>query len=236
LAGLRDSENYDRYQLAINTAPSLIRRKAGFGTEVTENIEDLALVIVGLQDKYDFDKFEELQLQSMIAILVAKPEQMGPWFSRMLFDGDLSIVQRTSVITALGLGARELAGFREEDSKTMGLPALPDSSFPTKALPERLHAIYSFDGASPVGRLTKQLSQKAIEPLALNAADQLSGPNALKVRTFSSRMDVEKKRKQRETESSKGRNKNVTKILTGSFISPLTGRFGLALRSWRFVL
>jgi telomere length regulation protein len=171
----------------------------------------------------------------MIAILVAKPENMGPWFARMLFDGDLSIAQRTSIITTLGLGARELAGYREEDAKVMALPALPDSSFPSKALPDRLHAIYSSDGASPVERLTKQLSQKSIAPLALNAADQLTGPNALKVRTFSSRMEVEKKRKQREAQASKGRSKNLDKILTESFVFPLTGRFGVALRSWTYV-
>jgi telomere length regulation protein len=232
ISGLRDSENFDRYQLAINTAAALIRRKTGFGTEVVENIEELAQAILGLQDKYNVDKFEEKQLQSMIAVLVAKPDRMGPWFARMLFDGDLSIAQRIAIITTMGLGARELAGFREEDAKIMRLPELPDNSFPTKTLPDRLHATYSSENGSSLGVLTTNLSQKTLEPLALQAADQLTGPNALKVRTFSSRMDVEKKRRQREAELSKTRNKDATKILTHGFILPLTGRFGVALRWW----
>lgn len=74
---LRDNENVERYHLAISSSPSLIRRKTGFGTELTENIEELALILVGLQDENKLSKFHEYRLQSMIAVIVPAAEN-GP--------------------------------------------------------------------------------------------------------------------------------------------------------------
>jgi telomere length regulation protein len=45
VAGLRDQENYDRHELALATAASLIRRKTNFGTEVTDHLEELATTL-----------------------------------------------------------------------------------------------------------------------------------------------------------------------------------------------
>lgn len=225
---LRDADNIDRYNLAISSAPSLIRRKTGFGTELTENIEELALTIVGLQEQTDTPKFHEHRLQSMIALIVAQPLKMGRWFSAMYFEGDISQVQRSAILTALGLSARELAGNGEEDAKVLGFPAIPDASFPSKRLSERLEALYKTD-ESPIASLTKQLSQASLQPLAANAADSASGPNALKVRTFSSRMEVEKKRQQREAQKRKSTVKDLHKVLAEGFFYPLKGRFDMMI-------
>ena len=232
LSYLRDTENAGRYTLGITTAPALIRRKASFGTEILEHAEELGLLLVGLQEKYKIAKFHEHRLQSLIALLVALPSRMGPWFAHTFFDADLSQTQRSAMLTAIGLAARELAGLGEEDSKAMGLPALPDSSFPSKKLPPRLEATYSKDSSSPVDAISKKLSQTTLQPLALNAADAFSGPDALKVRTFSSRMDVEKKRKQREQQRKKSSTpKELYKALSDGLFFPLTGRFGLMTHS-----
>ena len=225
---LRDSENVERYHLAISSAPSLIRRKTGFGTELTENMEELALLIVGLQDENNLPKFHEYRLQSMIALIVALPLKMGRWFSAIYFDGDISQTQRSAILTALGLSARELAGNGEEDAKMLGLPAMPDASFPSKKLSAALEALYRTD-ESPISSLTKQLSQASLQPLAANAADAVSGPDALKVRTFSSRMEVEKKRQQREAQRQKSTVKDIHKVLSEGFFYPLTGRFEMMM-------
>ena len=225
---LRDSENVERYHLAISSAPSLIRRKTGFGTELTENMEELALLIVGLQDENNLPKFHEYRLQSMIALLVALPLKMGRWFSAVYFDGDISQIQRSAILTALGLSARELAGNGEADAKLLGLPAMPDASFPSKKLSAGLEALYKTD-ESPISSLTKQLSQASLQPLAANAADAVSGPDALKVRTFSSRMEVEKKRQQREAQRQKSTVKDIHKVLSEGFFYPLTGRFEMMM-------
>src|SRR5438045_798836 len=73
IAYLRDTENYDRQKLALMTAPSLIRRKANFGTEVVAHIEELATLLVGLQDKFSMENFQDMRLQGMIAVLLAQP-------------------------------------------------------------------------------------------------------------------------------------------------------------------
>ena len=225
---LRDSENVERYHLAISSAPSLIRRKTGFGTELTENMEELALLVVGLQDENNLPKFHEYRLQSMIALIVALPLKMGRWFSAIYFDGDISQTQRSAILTALGLSARELAGNGEEDAKMLGLPAMPDASFPSKKLSAALEALYRTD-ESPISSLTKQLSQASLQPLAANAADAVSGPDALKVRTFSSRMEVEKKRQQREAQRQKSTVKDIHKVLSEGFFYPLKGRFEMMM-------
>ena len=225
---LRDSENVERYHLAISSAPSLIRRKTGFGTELTENMEELALLVVGLQDENNLPKFHEYRLQSMIALIVALPLKMGRWFSAIYFDGDISQTQRSAILTALGLSARELAGNGEEDAKMLGLPAMPDASFPSKKLSAALEALYRTD-ESPISSLTKQLSQASLQPLAANAADAVSGPDALKVRTFSSRMEVEKKRQQREAQRQRSTVKDIHKVLSEGFFYPLKGRFEMMM-------
>jgi telomere length regulation protein len=221
----------DRYHLGITTAPSLIRRKAAFGTEIIENAEGLALQILGLEDKYKLPSFHEHRLQSMIALLVVQPSKMGRWFSLAFFDADLSQAQRSTVLTALGLSARELAGYGDEDAKTIGLPALLDTAFPSKKLPADLQALYGAE-ESPVATLTKQLSQVSLQPLALDAADSLSGPNALKVRTFSSRMEVERKRQQREAQrKKKSTQQDLHKVLSEGYFYPLMGRFSIIMQS-----
>ncbi|GAB1213537.1 hypothetical protein ATERTT37_002687 [Aspergillus terreus] len=225
---LRDTENVERYELALTTAPSLIRRKTGFGTELAENIEELALVTVGLQEQSKLPKFHEYRLQSMIALVVSNPLKMGRWFSAIFFDGDLSQVQRSAVLTALGLSARELAGTGQQDAEALGLPALPDSTFASKKLPANLEALYT-NNESPISSLTKKLSQASLQPLAANAADAASGPNALKVRTFSSRMEVEQKRQQREAQRQKSTVRDLHKVLSEGFFFPLKGRFEMML-------
>ncbi|KAF4624096.1 hypothetical protein G7Y89_g14073 [Cudoniella acicularis] len=114
---LRNTEDYDRQKLGLATAAPLIRRKTNFGTEVSIHAEELATLLVGLQDKYDMDDFQDMRLQGMIAILIALPSKMGPWFSKTFFDGDYSLSQRASILTTLGLGARELAGYGSVDKK-----------------------------------------------------------------------------------------------------------------------
>ncbi|KAE8379877.1 telomere length regulation protein-domain-containing protein [Aspergillus bertholletiae] len=225
---LRDTENIERFELAISTAPSLIRRKTGFGTELAENTEELALVIVGLQEQSKFPKFHEFRLQSIVALIVSQPLKMGRWFTAMFFDGDLSQVQRSAVLTGIGLSAREIAGNGENDAKTLGLPTLSDASFPSKKLPANLEALYS-SNESPISSLTKKLAQTSLQPLAANAVDSLSGPNALKVRTFSSRMEVEKQRQQREAQRQKSTVKDLYKVLAEGFFHPLKGRFEIMM-------
>ncbi|KAL9018933.1 MAG: hypothetical protein Q9185_003767 [Variospora sp. 1 TL-2023] len=226
ISGLRDTENYDRHNLALTHASPLIRRKASFGTEVTDNAQDLASIFTGLQNKWNISNFEELRLQAMIAVLVAQPLEMGQWFSAAYFNGDYSISQRAAVLTTLGLGARELAGYGKEDA-ALTKSTQATSSFPSKQLPPKLHALYapSPDLAAPITTASKQVEQSILRPLALSAADAISGPNVLKIRTFSSRMQVEKKR-------TKPMPNALAKVVADGFFFPLTGRWSMHVQGF----
>lgn len=209
--------------MALSSASNLIRRKTAFGTEVSENIEELASILVGLGDKWEMENFQQMRLQGMIAVLIAEPLKMGQWFSRTFYSGDYSMGQRASVLTVLGLGARELAGLGKEDAALTGANATPESSFPSKRLPDKLHKIYALE-AAPMNALTSQLEKTMIQPMAAEAADKFSGPNALKVRTFSSRMAVEKKRQKPIPNA-------LAKVVADGFFFPLTGRWRIHLQS-----
>ena len=223
IAGLNDTENYDRHSLALKHAAALIRRKASFGKEVSDHSLELASILVGLGDPFDMDDFIELRVQALIAVLVSDPAQMAPWFARQVFDGDYSLSQRATVLSVLGLGAREMAGYKDEDEDLN--PTLAGTTFPSKQLPERLHKLYTAERSAPVARIASNLERSMIQPMALDAADKMSGPNVLKVRTFSSRMEVEKKRKKVIPNA-------LAKVVAEGFFFPLTGRWWQNLQAY----
>jgi telomere length regulation protein len=228
----RDTENYDKQKLALSTAASLIRRKANFGTEVTAHAEELAALLTGLQDKYDMENFQDMRLQGMIAVLLALPLKMGQWFSKTFFDGDYSISQRAAVLTTLGLGARELGGFGPEDASLTVAKPLLSTSFPSKVLPPKMHKVYAQSSKlskdehlTPLSTLSTNLENTMIAPLATSLADKLTGPSILKIRTFSSRMAVEKARTKPTTNA-------LAKVVAEGYFFPLTGRFFMHLKAY----
>jgi telomere length regulation protein len=252
---LRDTDSYDHQKLALTTAPSLIRRKADYGTEVSEHAEELASLFVGLSDRFEMDNFDDLRVQGMIAIIVAKPEKMGQWFAKTFFDGDYSISQRASILIVLGLSARELAGIETSDYAAM-------AAFPSKTLPERVEKLYlsrnPSQSNSPASSLkalppnaidiiTSSLASSFLAPLAAAAADAATGPDALKLSTFTSRLEQKQNQEQELTtanpkikyKSRHPQNKprlraipNTTAhLIATSFFSPLTARFQAALHA-----
>ncbi|KAJ0313395.1 hypothetical protein COL516b_000331 [Colletotrichum fioriniae] len=233
---LRDTDNYDKQKLALTTAPSLIRRKANFGTEVSSHADELATLLVGLQDKFEIENFNDLRLQGMIAIVAAQPQKMGQWFAKTFFDGDYSISQRAAVLIVLGLSARELAGF---DTSEYAAAA----SFPSKRLPEKMEALY-LDPSTAQARLASSSNLKAIPanaldtiadsltssflaPIAANAADATTGPDILKLSTFTSRLPSKSTKKP----GIRSIPNTTASLLATSFFFPLTARFQHALRS-----
>jgi telomere length regulation protein len=220
---LNMTDSPETVQLALKTAPSLIRRKANFGTELSENLDRLASSLLNLNESMSKVAPQKQRLQALIALVVAEPTRMGPWLSAMYFEGDLSLIQRATLLTAIGLGCRELAGYAEPESdpKTNDISSKA-TNFPSKKLPPNLSAIYD-----PINTLTKTLSQTTIQPLALAAADTLTGPNILKTRTFSSRLTLAKSKPNRQTPIPK----NLHTLLTTSFLLPLTTRLHHTLSS-----
>ncbi|RYP90114.1 hypothetical protein DL770_003736 [Monosporascus sp. CRB-9-2] len=247
---LRDTENYDKQTLALRTAPTLIRRKANYGTEVSSHAEELATLFVGLQDKYDLDNFHEMRLQGMIAVVVAQPKKMGQWFAKTFFDGDYSLSQRASILVVLGLSAREIAGF---DASEYAAAA----SFPSKRLPAKVEKHYVPSAPNTYGSsaaklkalppnaldgIAQSLSQSFLAPLAAEAADAVTGPDALKLSSFTSRLQSQSGSSSSPNDAAAATKKkrqlgvraipNTTaSLIAASFFFPLTSRFQAALHS-----
>jgi telomere length regulation protein len=216
---LQNDEKPDAVELALQTAPSLIRRKASFGTELSDNVQVLASVLINLKSPVtDDDENQRLRLQSLVACLVSFPRIIAPWLASMYYEGDFSLAQRASVLSTVGMGAREVAGLDIAQSTTM------DTSFPSRRLPSHLAAVYA-----PMEHHAYEIQQTTLQPLALAAADKISGPDALKVRTFSSRLAVEKRRTDAQAERSRRIPKDVHALLSSCFFLPLCSRLGLAL-------
>lgn len=231
IAGLQDTENYDRQKLAIENAASLIRRKAGFGKEVKDHATELGTTLASLGDTFKFENFAELRLQALIALMLSDPKAQGPWFARQAFEGDYSLSQRATLLSVIGLGARELAGYQDVDSLN---PALPSKdSLPSKRLSERYHSIYAGDAQNPqpsqspsrLQSVATNLERSMIQPLAASAVDAATGPSALKVRTFSSRMDVAQRTRKVPNE--------LAKMLAESFFFPLVGHWSTHVQAYR---
>lgn len=221
MAMLRDSEKHDRFVLGLKHAAPLIRRKANFGREVTDHAEELARILCSLQDPFNTENFDELRLQALIAVVMSDASAIAPWLSRQAFTGEFSIAQRCTMLTALGLSGRELAGLKEQDGLN---PDLPDTSFPSKKLPSHLHATYS--PSSPSSPSLKRLEaahtsleHALLQPIALSAADKTTAHlNAVKVRTFSSRIAVERTKR-------KPAPNTLAQIFSEAYFYPLLGRF-----------
>ncbi|KAF2674219.1 hypothetical protein BT63DRAFT_419524 [Microthyrium microscopicum] len=215
LVGLRETENYNKHYVAISSAPSLIRQKATFGKEVKDHIQELASILMNLNDTFELEKFLEWRQEALIALIIADPTAVAQYYAQCAVLGDFSVQQRTAILAAMGLGARELAGMKDQERSEI--------SFPSKKLPAHLHQIYS-DENTPLKSISSRVQQSIVEPMALNAADQLSGPNVLKVRTFSSRMEKEKTRKRPAANE-------LAKIVGEAFFFPLTGRWWIQMQS-----
>ncbi|KAL7792986.1 telomere length regulation domain-containing protein [Trichoderma ceciliae] len=237
---LRDSESYDKQRLALQNAPLLIRRKANFGMEVSSHAEELAGLLVGIQDKFDIEDFGNLKLRGIMALIVAQPKLMAPWFSRTFFEGDYSLSQRTEVLVAIGLSARELAGFDTSEYQST-------ASFPSKRLPGKIEQLYL---ASPkqddsnassqlkalpptaLDTITQSLISSFLEPMAVRAADATTGPDVLKLQTFTTRY----KSKMKEKPRVRAIPNTTAALIAESFFYPLTAHFQVALRSSKPVI
>ncbi len=217
-------------EMALKTAPSLIRRKANFGDELASNILQLASSLLNLQEIMSMEETQRLRLESLTACLVSKPAVMGPWLASMYFEGDLSLVTRSVLLTAIALGARELAGLKDDIEDSPDQSGVPQSPFPSKRLPSHLEQSYSLTSA-PIDNISKALSYRTLQPMALEAADQLTGPNILKVRTFSSRMEVVAKNTAKQEARSKRIPKDLHELLAQSLYLPLCSRLSLLLSS-----
>ena len=220
---LQADDKPDVVRLALMTAPELIRRKANFGSELSENVQVVASALINMREGITEPEQQHLRQKALLACLVSKPTIIGPWIASTYFEGDFALDQRAAILSTIGLGAREISGYKDSPSTQQPPPPNP---FPSKRLPSHLSTIYNSTTS-----ITTQISHHTLQPLALAAADTLSGPNILKIRTFSSRMAAVSKRAQTQSERTKRIPSNLHALLTHSLYLPLCLRMSLILSS-----
>ncbi|KAG8759297.1 telomere binding protein [Ceratobasidium sp. 423] len=130
-----------RVDLALEVGAELVRKKRGYGSELEENAINLAYLFMGLQDNFDLERFEERKQAVLVSLVACSPTKAAPTIIEQFFHHQYSTAQRFTMLNALALGARELAG----------LPIPPPSNdaskrpridFPSKVLPGVAHSEY----------------------------------------------------------------------------------------------
>ncbi|KAG8697899.1 telomere binding protein [Ceratobasidium sp. 395] len=137
-----------RVEMALEVGAQLIRRKRGYGSELDENAVNLAYMFVGLQDNFDLDQFEEKRQDVLVALVVCSPTKAAPTIIEQFFHHQYSTAQRFTMLNALALGARELAGLPIPPSRNIN-DKRPKIDFPSKVLPGQAHLEYITESDLP---------------------------------------------------------------------------------------
>ncbi|KAG8940294.1 telomere binding protein [Tulasnella sp. 424] len=132
--GQDEKSEPDRVEMALNEGAGLIRRKRGFGLELDENAVNLSVAFLNLKDNYDLDGFVGKRQEILNALVACCPTRSAPCLVEQFFIGEHSADVRAAILTALVVGARELAGLEESSAP---------QRFASRMLPPALHRKYS---------------------------------------------------------------------------------------------
>ncbi|KAJ4001371.1 telomere length regulation protein-domain-containing protein [Lentinula boryana] len=223
------AEEADKIEVALNCAEELIRKKKNYGTELEENAVNLAYGLVGLQDNYNLDRFNDLRQNALNALVACSPRKAAPCAIEEFFKNQYSTDQRYAILNALALGARELAS----------LPIPPSvisrdaTSFPSKRLPAPLHQKYLPQTAA-LPQILSGITREAIERGKDAAEDKV--PQIVRERRF--RVQPSRRISEVDSATSMAPNANTSppkhttfnEVAAEYFIAPLINRFWLFLR------
>ncbi|KIO28623.1 hypothetical protein M407DRAFT_230005 [Tulasnella calospora MUT 4182] len=166
--GQDEKSEPDRVEMALNEGAGLIRRKRGFGLELgewlfEENAVNLSIAFLNLKDNYDIDGFVSKRQDILNALVACCPTRSAPCLAEQFFIGEYSADVRSAILTALVVGARELAGLEE--------PSGPQG-FASRMLPPALHRKYvtasdvdpiAPSPSDPIHRIAGAITQQAID-------------------------------------------------------------------------
>ncbi|KAG8933784.1 telomere binding protein [Tulasnella sp. 418] len=220
-----------KHEMALREGESLIRRKANYGTELDENAVNLTLAFIRLQDNYEITGFSEKKQSILAALVACCPERAVPCMIEQFFSSQYSTEIRSTILTALVLGAKELAGVTTH-------PVQP--TFPSKTLPPHLHRKYlsSSDTENPVQSLLEGITRQAIDQSrekAENEIPQIAREKQLRLRrNLPARSIVEIRRTQHPNDAQSATvTTTFNDIAPEFFIMPLINRFWLYLHDER---
>ncbi|KAJ3844507.1 telomere length regulation protein-domain-containing protein [Lentinula raphanica] len=223
------AEEADKIEVALDCAEELIRKKKDYGMELEENAVNLAYGLVGLQDNFDLDRFSELRQNALNALVACAPKRAAPCIIEEFFKNQYSTDQRYAMLSALALGARELASLPVPPSQV----SREATSFPSKRLPALLHQAYlPHPEAAALSQILGGITRQAIERGKEATEDKV--PEIVRERRFK----IQPSRRISEVAGSKTRMPDVippkqttfNEVAAEYFIAPLINRFWLFLR------
>ncbi|KAF7363275.1 Telomere-reg-2 domain-containing protein [Mycena sanguinolenta] len=160
-----ESQLANEVEMGIDCAEELIRKKAGYGTELEENAVNLVYGLVGLQNNYELEGFSAKRQGALNALVACVPRVAAPCIIEEYFKNQYSTDQRYTMLNALAFGARELAGLSVPPS------SVPQNRivFPSKTLPIGLHQKYLEDTSNAARALPMILDDISREALTRDA-------------------------------------------------------------------
>lgn len=124
---LNQNQRNDLVSLLKRTV-KLVRQKRLLPLEVSYYAEELMQNIVILNNNFEEKNFEQWRIMALISLIVVVPDKIDGLF-KILFNSELSLQQRMSILSSIGLASRELRGIDDKEV----LKAEYD--FPSKRLP-----------------------------------------------------------------------------------------------------
>lgn len=149
---LRDKDKPESIELALQWGEGLVRAKRTFGTEVADNAIAVAGAAIALSNPFNLDDFDKRRQGLVTALVACAPRVVPPFLAEQYFSPSYSLGQKSVMLTALAMGARELAGLPVPEMRTNRR-----IDFPTKTLPPALHAKYVSE-ADTAGQLEDAVS------------------------------------------------------------------------------
>ncbi|KAF9912870.1 telomere binding protein [Lobosporangium transversale] len=197
---LRASEDRDKIDIGLRTATELIRRKTG-SLELEEFAEILANVLVNLMDNFELPNFYKMRENALVALVVTSPVIVAGVLTSQFYEKKNSLGQRLNILTALTLGAKELAGFDR-----------PTDSSISKA-PQKKHP-YSPSGTTAASSTSTLIAQQ--QPATFSSV--VSSISLERTRRFSRKSQIEASRPAPKA--------NAFSNLAPVFLGGLLGRWG----------
>ncbi|GAA6060262.1 hypothetical protein JCM10212_003962 [Sporobolomyces blumeae] len=224
----------ERQEVGLKEGEALIRRKAGWGGELKENAVNLAFALIGLQDNYEIEGFEQKRQGMLVALIASCPVEVALCVIEQYFMPSYSIAQLHTILTSLALAARELAHLPTPSipasSSSKGQPA--KALFPSKQLPPALHKrLMQSQANDELQLLATDLTDLALSDARQDAETTLPGAareKLLSVRKVTNRNSSSLANRSRTEGASS--TPPYTVLSAEYFMLPLVNRFWLYLR------
>lgn len=150
----------------LKRTTQLVRQKDSLPLEVNYYASPLLTHISSINNNREEEGFEQWRINALVAILVVVPEQVENLF-KILFNSELSIQQRMSLLSSLALSARELRGLDDKQIHK------PQYDFPSHRLP--------WD----IGQSTAKQIENISGPNAINSSEISEGTTVWKSQKLS---------------------------------------------------